>query len=90
MKCVLWCVLLYCNRCSLLALKNMERNKMHSMTNIKFTDAQQATAIYSFKNTKEKFVGPTQLFGIKSVHESVCVFCDPFYFIVISVVCWFF
>jgi hypothetical protein len=47
----------------------MERNKMHSMNNLKFTDAQQAEVIYNFKNTKENFVGPTQLFGIKKVPD---------------------
>ena len=28
---------------------------MHSVNNIKFTDAQEAKAIYNFKNTKENF-----------------------------------
>jgi hypothetical protein len=28
----------------------MERNKMHSMNNIKFTDAQQTKVIYNSKN----------------------------------------
>ena len=51
----------------------MERNKMHSMNYIKFTDAQQAKVIYNFKNTKESFVGPTQLFGIKNVPDTMCV-----------------
>ena len=32
----------------------MECKKMHGMNNIKFTDAQQAKAIYNFKNTKDK------------------------------------
>jgi hypothetical protein len=28
--------------------------KMHGMSNIKFTSAKQAKAIYNFKDTKEK------------------------------------
>jgi len=51
----------------------MERNKMHKMNNIKFTDAQQTKVTYNFKNTKENFVGPTQLFGIKNVRDMMCV-----------------
>ena len=73
MKCVLWSVLFYFNWCVLLVFKNMERNKMHKMNNIKFTDAQQTKVTYNFKNTKENFVGPTQLFGIKNVRDMMCV-----------------
>jgi uncharacterized protein YpmS len=50
----------------------MELNKMHSMNNIQFTDAQQAKLTYKFKNTKENFVGQTQLFGIKNVPDMMC------------------
>ena len=73
MKCVLWSVLFYFNWCVLLVFKNMERNKMHKMNNIKFTDAQQTKVTYNFKNTKENFVGPTQLFGIKNVRDMMYV-----------------
>jgi hypothetical protein len=48
--------------CILLVFKNMECNKMHFMRNIKFTDVQQAKSACKFKNTKENFVGPKQLF----------------------------
>jgi hypothetical protein len=51
----------------------MERNKMHRKNNIKFTDAQQAKVTYNFKNTKENFIVPTQLFGIKTVPDMMCV-----------------
>ena len=53
--------------------KNMERNKMHSTNSIQFTDAQQAKVTYKFKNTKENFVGPTQVFGIKNVPDMMRV-----------------
>jgi hypothetical protein len=73
MKCVLWSVLLDFNWCILLVFKNMERNKTHRKNNIKFTDDQQAKVTYNFNNTKENFVGPTQLFGIKNVPDMMCV-----------------
>jgi hypothetical protein len=41
----------------------MECKKMHSVNNTKFTDNQEVKVIYNFKNTKENFVGSTQLYG---------------------------
>ena len=35
-------------------LKNVECKKMHGVNNMGCTDAEQAKAIYNFKNTEEK------------------------------------
>jgi len=49
---------------------------MHSVNNTKFTDAQEAKAIYNFKNTKENFCRiNTAIWYNKILHVGLMILC---------------